>query len=111
MQGKIAVGRVIRNRMRTRYFSDGTVAGTVLYPYQFSGYNTKDPNRIPSAMIDSDSLDVEECTEAWQRSATEDGGVGDAVLYYNPRYVTTIPAWAVASKQVAVVGAHVFFLA
>ena len=109
LAGKVAVARIIRNRMARHYFSDGTVTGTVLYPYQFSGWNTKDHNRLDAAVIDATALDVEECRNAWDLSAVDDGGIGAAVLYYNPRYVTEVPAWAIASKQVAIIGAHVFF--
>jgi len=35
-EGKAAVARVVRNRMRRKFFSDGTVAGTVLAKDQFS---------------------------------------------------------------------------
>ena len=109
MAGKVAVARVIRNRMARHYFSDGTVTGTVLYPYQFEMWDSKDHNRRGAAVIDAKALDVEECREAWDRSATDDGGIGAAVLYYNPGAVSAIPSWAIASKQVAIVGAHVFF--
>jgi spore germination cell wall hydrolase CwlJ-like protein len=36
--GRIAVAKVVTNRMRDRYFSDGTVTGTVLAKDQFSGF-------------------------------------------------------------------------
>lgn len=35
-EGKAAVARVVRNRMRAKFFSDGTVTGTVLAKDQFS---------------------------------------------------------------------------
>ena len=37
-EGKVAVARVIHNRMAAKYQSDGTVAGTVLKKFQFSGF-------------------------------------------------------------------------
>ena len=37
-EGKLAVAEVIRNRMKQRYMSDGTVEGTVLRAWQFSGW-------------------------------------------------------------------------
>jgi hypothetical protein len=44
-EGKAAVARVVRNRMKARFMSDGTVAGTVLARDQFSwawfGFVTK----------------------------------------------------------------------
>lgn len=37
-EGKLAVARVILNRMAAKYESDGTVEGTVLKHFQFSGF-------------------------------------------------------------------------
>jgi spore germination cell wall hydrolase CwlJ-like protein len=34
-EGRAAVAQVILNRMRLRYQSDGTIAGTVLHPEAF----------------------------------------------------------------------------
>jgi len=109
MEGKIAVGRVIRNRMRMRYSSDGTVPGTVLKAYQFSGWNHNDPNRIPAARLDDDDPVVRQCQEAWIRPATEDAGVEDAVLYYAPKGVVQKPSWAHDENFVTQVDHHIFF--
>src|SRR5688572_10950774 len=70
-KGKVAVGRVIRNRMREKYHSDGTVAGTVLRAYQFSGWNTKSTHRIWAAKMDTGNATVQECQKAWVESADE----------------------------------------
>lgn len=109
LTGKICVARVIRNRMAMRYFSDGTVTGTVLRPYQFSGWNTSDRNRLEAATIDTDFLSVQECQQAWEASEHDDAGIKDAVLYYNPRYVER-PPWATADKYVKTEGNHWFYL-
>lgn len=106
-EGRVAIGEVIRNRMKQRVHSDGTVAGTVLAPYQFSGYNTKDPNRIPSFLLDDDSPCCCDCRTAWDESETTNLTKG-ATFYYNPRVVGT-PAWAVPAKHVATVGHHEFY--
>lgn len=37
-EGKVSVGVVILNRMALKYQSDGTVTGTVLKKFQFSGF-------------------------------------------------------------------------
>lgn len=105
--GKLAVAEVIRNRMRKRYSSDGSVAETVLRPYQFSGFNTGDPNRIVSFRIDDNDPVVKECIQAWNDSEHTDTVKG-AVLYYNPSIVQE-PKWVLRAKEVARVGQHVFF--
>ena len=108
-EGKLAVARVIRNRMRLKYASDGTAAGTVLLPYQFSGWNSKGGDRLHAAKINSDDPVVKDCTQAWLASVIKDPGIGNAVLYYNPHAVPTIPAWAVEVKRVTTIGKHIFF--
>ena len=109
-QGKIAVAEVIRNRMRMKYSSDGTVVGTVLRPYQFSGWNTQDPNRIPAMRIDDTDPVVQECVQAWHQSENS-SFVGQAVLYLNKSIVHPLPNWARDDKEVARIGAHTFYIA
>lgn len=108
--GKLAVAEVIRNRMAKRYWSDGTVAGTVLRPYQFSGWNTEDPNRIPSFRLEDGDPIVASCRAAWELAKAGSRTVGDAVLYLNPAAVVRIPDWVSRSKLVARVGAHSFYV-
>lgn len=117
--GKVAVAEVIRNRMRKKYASDGTVAGTVLRPLQFSGWNAKDQhdplNRARSRSLQIDDSDpiVADCVRAWVMAVH--GGsdtVKGAVLYYNPAGVNGTPEWALPDSaiEVARIGRHVFFI-
>ena len=107
--GKLAVAEVIRNRMRARYASDGTVAGTVLGPRQFSGWNSGDLNRIPSLKIDDSDRIVADCVRAWSEAAEKNTGVAKgALLYYAP--ALALPPWAEACREVARIGRHVFLL-
>ena len=112
-EGKLAVAEVIRNRMRQKYSSDGTVSGTVLRAFQFSGFNTQDPNRIPSFRIDGDDPVVQECEKAWRESEhtleIRSSITKGAVLYLNPTIVTQKPKWVDLSVEVARVGPHVFY--
>jgi len=107
-EGRVAVAEVIRNRMRLRYSSDGTVEGTVLRAYQFSGWNTKDPNRVACAALDANDTTVADCTRAWDEAKTSNLTLG-AVLYYAPAGVTETPAWAKPGRLLAVIGRHHFF--
>lgn len=107
-EGRRAVAEVIRNRMKRKYQSDGTVAGTVLRPYQFSGMNTQDPNRRLAAVIDDDDAIVKDCLKAWHEAETTTYAKG-SVLYYNPKAVTHDPPWLGACHRVAIVGAHHFY--
>ncbi len=106
--GKVAVGEVIRNRMGRLYSSDGTVAGTVLKPWQFSGWESGDPNRIKSLVIRDEDPVVRECMRAWNESKTTTYAKG-AVLYYAPAGVLAEPSWVKNCVQIAQIGAHKFF--
>ncbi len=105
--GKLAVARVIRNRVSGNWARDA--AGVVLQPYQFSCWNTQDPNRIVASRMASDEPTVRDCFKAWEESLTQDGGVGDATMYYAPAGVAHPPAWATEEKFVAQVGSQRFY--
>ena len=108
-EGKLAVAEVVRNRMRARYASDGTVAGTVLRPRQFSGWNSEDLNRIPSVKLDDGDKVAADCIRAWTEATEKNTDVARrALLYYAP--ALALPAWAKACVEVARIGRHVFLV-
>lgn len=122
--GKVAVAEVIRNRMNDKYMSDGTVSGTVLRAYQFSGWNTDaGAVRLKSLRIDSDDPVVMDCRKAWTAAQQQSNLVKGAVLYLNPQTVMKragrLPTWAAstnnpmtlnAARVVATIGRHVFLV-
>jgi spore germination cell wall hydrolase CwlJ-like protein len=114
--GKLAVAEVIRNRMNKRYASDGTVSGTVLRPYQFSGWNTEAPGRLRSVRSDNDVIIVRDCIRAWNEARAGSNTVHGAVLYFAPSTLKALglpdPDWALpdSADEVAVVGKHHFFV-
>jgi len=113
-KGKVAVAKTIRNRMRLKYMSDGTVAGTVLRPWQFSGWNTQDPNRIPSCNISYEHPVVLESYKAWHESLNDWPGFENVVLYHADEPTLAKlglkkPAWALASNLVATIGHQLFY--
>ena len=108
-EGKVAVARVIRNRVTQGWEKD--VAGVVLRPYQFSCFNTQDPNRLVAARVGSTDKQLQDSQAAWAESEHNDGGIGGAVMYYNPNGVHSTPSWASEDKYVATVGAHRFYTA
>jgi N-acetylmuramoyl-L-alanine amidase len=109
-QGKLAVAEVIRNRMAQKFFSDGTVRGTVLKPYQFSGWNSSDPNRISCAGLRNNDPIVLDCLKAWNEAVSKETNItGNAVSYF-AHYIAQ-PDWA-GSKQfeyTCQIGAHLFY--
>ena len=93
-KGMVMVAEVILRRVRLKYMSDGTITGTILHPYQFSGWNTKDPNRILASVIDVDDQMVIQCMNAWEAAKNGSNYSNGAVIYFNPRTATSKPAGA-----------------
>ena len=105
--GKVAVARVIRNRMQFRYQSNGTVAGTVLAPLQFSTWNATSPPRADWARAQLEDPLTAEAVRAWQASE-KDEEVKDAVLYHNPA-VAPNPQWKASARFIKTIGRHDFY--
>ena len=110
-EGKMAVAEVILRRTQQKYSSDGTIAGTCLRPYQFSGWNTKDPNRLKAAQLDSEDSMVEECQRAFDDALKGSNVSHGALLYLNPSVFPPngLPAWVAKCEEVIVVGRHHFY--
>ena len=104
--GKLAVAAVIRNRMKMKYQSDGTVKGTVLKRSQFQPWNTRQPHQVS---FDLNKQRLRDSLLAWRLVQDGRDVVGGAVLFYNPRIVRT-PYWARVSHKVATIGRHEFFV-
>lgn len=110
MEGKIAVGEVIRNRTARKYSSTGTVPSTVLWPFQFSGWDVHDPNRVASALVDDTDDIVKACQQAWQTAKDQSDIAKGALLYYAPQTVSQPPYWVMHATMVAEIGRHRFYL-
>lgn len=131
--GKAAVARVVLNRMRKRYASDGTVVGTVLRPGQFSGFwfdfvgghytrvcrtvaeaQERAENKLADALKHPTSWAA--CASAatavqagTYHSPAYDMLTDDAVLYLNPSISKA--DWATPDKHVCDIGHHAFYRA
>lgn len=112
--GQVAVAKTIRNRMRMRHFSDGTVAGTVLRPLQFSLWNSsvngRDSGRTASCKANLDDPRVRQVQLAWFESAAKNAELGpafDRVVLYHADYVK--PDWAARAVMVRQIGHHLFY--
>ncbi len=104
--GKLAVAAVIRNRMKMKYQSDGTVQGTVLKAWQFEPWNKQRPHQV---RINLNNRRMQDSILAWQ--LVQDGRevVDGALLFYNPRIART-PRWARLGHKVATIGGHEFYI-
>lgn len=108
-RGQIAVAEVIQRRAALKYFSDGTVAGTVLRPSQFSCWRTSDPNFPALLRLDDGDPAVASCMAAWAAAKLGPPVVPDALLYANLSILPTPPAWVAKTRLVAKIGSHSFF--
>ncbi len=104
--GKLAVAAVIRNRIKAKYQSDGTVKGTVLKRLQFQPWNHRTPEDVRHTISESRMRDS---ILAWRMVQDGRNVVDGALLFYNPRLVNT-PRWARVSQKVASIGGHDFFV-
>lgn len=109
-EGQIAVGEVIWRRTQQHYMSDGTVAGTVLKALQFSGWNAGDPNRVTAAQLDDADPVVQHCAAAWAQAKSGSNYSKGALLYLNPDVLDRLPGWVKNCDEVAVIGAHHFYV-
>lgn len=107
-EGKVAVAEVVLRRTRRKFMSDGTVAGTALRKYQFSGMNTDSRNRVRSFCVDDDDPAVRECVRAWEMAKAGSNYSAGALHYYNPTLCG--PVWAHGAQVVARVGNHNFVI-
>lgn len=101
--GAIAVVHVIRNRA----IKKGTNAATeCLRPWQFSCWNSNDPNRAVITALKPES----EAYKKWAALAEEAWELpdmtGGALHYFNPKVAN--PAWGKEGRETLRVGNHVF---
>jgi len=135
-EGKVAVARVIANRMAQRYESDGTIAGTVLAPNQFSdfyftmvnGHYTRVAHTVADAAARAEKLLTQAlCDDTWPQcqQAVQDGAIGSdfawgpqgrklnaeprALLYDN--MAISHPYWASPETEICTIEHHTFFRA
>lgn len=129
--GLAAVVRVVLNRARLRYQSDGTIHGTVFWPDAFSwtawqmvaGRYTRVAASAPEIAVRAARLfqQAEGYPAAWARAqriaaAVQAGSyrgpdydklTAATVLYLNP--ALSRAAWAIPAHQVCAIGHHVFY--
>lgn len=135
--GKVAVGRVVMNRVRLKFMSDGTIPGTVLRKDQFSGFyfemGPQGYKRVASTVEQAQARAVEKLTRYKANAAVwadclmaADQAMSGLVLspkdapqfpgftertvnYYNPKVVKTPPAWATPDRLDTVIFNHTFY--
>lgn len=105
-EGQVGVSEVIQRRTAQHFMSAGTVASTVLWPMQFSCWNTSDPNRKRFGDLDDEDPMVRSVVSAWDKAEQGLSFAPAAFHYYNPS--TVAPSWAKGMLVVANIGRHRF---
>lgn len=105
--GKMAVAEVIKNRAKTLFFSDGSICSTVLWPYQFSSWNTTDPNRITVGKLKSNDPIVLECLRAWNKVIGSETDITHGAVMYHAESIT--PKWVNDFMFTTQIGRHKFY--
>ena len=100
------VAEVILERTRQCWRSDGSVVSTVLAPAQFSGWNTRDPNRIRVGKMDDRDPVVGRAREAWDRASQRATLTFGAVMYHDTRVT---PDWIPEFTRVCQIGDLIFY--
>lgn len=106
-EGQLAVANVIRERMKRKYNSDGTIVGTVLARRQFSMWD--DHARLYVARLEPDDKSWAIAVNAWADSRVR-VIVPDAVLYHTVQ-LSPKPRWADAPgvEVVDTIKNHIFY--
>jgi spore germination cell wall hydrolase CwlJ-like protein len=115
LAGKIAVGRIIINRAEIDLGNDGkpdwwgeTIKGVCLQPYQFSCWNSNDPNRSRLLTAQLGDRVFATCLAAAGMAIAGDGPPWIAgCTHYHARGV--MPAWAKGKAPAGVIGQHLFY--
>lgn len=104
----LGVCHVIRNRMERHYTSDGTVAGTVLAPMQFSGWN---PGSRVAAQSLLSAMGDKRLLALWLRSNLTSDITNGAVLYFSPDAMgdRSNPSWATQENYACSIGPFDFY--
>lgn len=111
IDGKIAVAEVIRERMENKYNSDGTLVGTVLSPYQFSGWNSGDRNRIRVAQMDMTHPSMVDCIKAYEEAFQKRTNLARGANLYHADWMVPFPEWTKSPKvtRLVSIGRHIFY--
>ena len=100
-----AVAWVIKNRMERHYDSDGTIAGTVLKRWQFSGWMSATIARQALRAVGTGAPLIEALRAAWDAAGVGPDPTRGAVLYYSPATMRgPAPRWAARAPYLTVIG-------
>jgi len=108
--GRRAVAHVLANRLKSGKWG-ATLAEVCLYPFAFSGWNPRDPNRIAAARLaDDDPLLLAFATMIEAAcDGTDPDPTNGATNYYAPKVLAAPPTWAARMSPCGAFGSQLFF--
>lgn len=107
--GKCGVAHVVINRVKCKTWYGKGIKGVILKPWQFSCFNTNDPNLTKlidlahnPPYIDEQYLEIADgCIDGYIPSPVE-----DATHYHN---IHVNPSWKDSMKFIVKIGNHLFY--
>lgn len=110
-EGMVAVAEVIRNRAENKYNCDGTIVSAVLTPWQFSGWNTEDRNRIHVAKLDLGDSVVQRALNAYNVAFKRRSNYAMGANLYHADWMEKYPEWTTSPKvtRLTSIGHHIFY--
>lgn len=112
LKGMTMVAEVIRDRTRTKFNSDGTIAGTILRAKQFSGWNdSEDKVRIASVKIDLADNATQKALYAYKDAFENNTYYAMGANLYHADYMNPYPEWTKSPNVVRLTqeGHHIFY--
>lgn len=106
-EGRLAVAHVIANRAEANYMGD-TLAAVCRRPYQFSCWNSDDPNRAKMEALSKDDPVYRDCLLAVGLALVSDADPTRGARHYHNESVA--PKWADAARERIVIGDHIFLV-
>lgn len=110
-QGMIACAWAIVNRHNAgKWYSGHTLAECCLIGYQFSSWNSTDPNRIEMARLDDGDALLQECRSYILDALSNEGAdpTEGATNYYSTDIILP-PTWAASATFTVQIGKTKFF--
>lgn len=108
VRGMQAVGNVVMNRVNAGSWYGASVKDVVLKPYQFSCWNSSDPNRsIIEPMTEQQLFANGSLTLARQIIDGRLKDITGGATHYHAKSVK--PSWASKMEKTATIGNHIFY--
>lgn len=107
-RGMQAVGNVVMNRVNAGSWYGASIKDVVLKPYQFSAWNTNDPNRSVIENMTAQQLALNgSLAIARQVIAGTLPDITGGATHYHAKNVN--PAWSRSMNRTATIGNHIFY--